>query len=220
MAEKGGCLKLFIGLVLGFVALIAVAGTWFYYNSGNIIRTTGATTAEYMIKGVLDELQYNEQEKARIMEPVNGFTAKMRAGEVSGTQTAAVLESFAQGPLVAFLLKSYEKRYIEQSLVDEASQAEAKKNLSRFIHGSSSGQISMEKVQELVDMIEDKEQVSPGATPLKKKLTPDELSDSITFIKDTADKAGVEDKEFEIDFRVLLEDSISKGMAVGEPVNP
>ena len=196
-----------IGIVLALVVVVK-AKDW--------ARTAGAAVLEIAAEAMMDEFELPEDEKTAAMEPVREFAQQIRDGNVTLEQIAAVGEALTEGPAIAaVLMRGFEAKYLAKSELPDEEKAEARVTISRFVHGVSTESIPSGKVEEISGLVT-YETTGPGGETthnLKESITTEELRSCIKIMKDAADGAAIEEKEFTFDVAEEIRKAIEKGMA-------
>ncbi len=206
-----GCLVL---VVIGVIAGVVV-----YYKAGSWARAAVAVGVEAAAEKTMENLNLPQDEMNAAMEPIREFTQKIRDGEVTLEQALAVGEALAGGPaLAAVMARGFEVKYLHPSdLPDDEKQA-GHVAISRFVNGVSTDRIpdekAKEKVKEIGDIVTVKTTDSAGKTTKQPKdaLTAEELRSCLKIMKDAADAAGVEQREFVVDLAAEIRKAIAIGL--------
>ncbi len=222
--QKGfGCLEAAGIGCLVLVVLGLVAGAVVYYKWESWARTAGAKLAEAAAGSMMDELGIPADEKEAAMKPVREFTRKIRDGEVSMEQVGAVAKALKEGPaLAAMLARGFEARYLNPSDLPEEEKKAGHVAISRFVQGVSTGKIPKEKPKEIRDVCTVKTVDAEGneKRKLKDSITTEELKSCLKTMKDAADAAEIEDREFKVDLAAEIRKAIEAGMEKGPGGEP
>lgn len=215
--QKGfGCLEAAgVGcLVLIVVGLIA--GVVVYYKWEGWVRSIAAKGAEVAAEGMMDELGIPADEKEAAMKPVRELARRIRDGEVGLEQVGAIAEALAEGPaLAAVMARGFEVRYLRPSDLTDEEKTAGYVAISRFVQGVSTGKIPKEKAEEVRDVctVETVEADGNETRKPKDSITTEELKSCLKIMKDAADAAGIENREFKVDLAAELRKAIEAGMA-------
>ena len=202
-----GCLVL---IVLGVVVGLVVWAKWEGWA-----RAAGAAGVELVAEEMMSELGLTEEEKDGAMGPVREFAQQIRDGEVTLAQAIAVGEELVDGPAFAVLLtRGFEGKYLAASELSDAEKQEGHVTLTRFAQGVSTERIPTTKAEEISQIVTIETTDSEGETTkeLKETITTEELKSCLAIMKDSADAAGVEDREFTFDLAEEIRKAIENGM--------
>ena len=218
-----GCLQLAGIGCLALVCLAVVLGIVLYFKAESWARAAGAKLAEVMVEEMVEEVGLSEEEKLSVRKSVREFARKIREGEVSAEQIAAVLEEFAEGGAwAALLMRGFETKYLEPSDLPEEEKAAGRVTVGRFVEGLASEDVPAKRLEEISDIVTYEAVGSDGRKQrrLKDSITTEELRACLSTMKDAADAAGVEDRQFTHDIGEMIEAAIGRGMAPGRASPP
>jgi len=226
--QKGfGCLEAAgIGcLVLLVLGLIVGVFLYKYYRMRvkDMARFEGALLVEAAADGMMDDLGIPADEQRAAMKPVGEFVGRILDGEVNIEQVGAVAEALAEGPaLAAVLARGFEVKYLGPSDLPEDEKKAGHIGISRFVQGVSTGKIPKETAEEIGDMCTVKTVDDDGdeTRKLKDSITAEELKSCLMIMKDAADAAGIENKEFKVDLAAEIRKAIETGMEKGPGGEP
>lgn len=205
-----GCLVL--------VGLAVLLGIVLYFKAETWARSAAAKVVEIIAEEVMDEVGLSEEEKRSASKPVREFAQKVRDGEASMEQIAAVAKEFAEGKAwAALLMRGFQTKYLEPSELTDDEKAAGRVLVGRFTDGLLKESIPMERLEEISDIVSVKTTGADGKEQVKLKdtITIEELKSCLVIMKDAADKGGVEDREFTHDIGEMIGEAIEKGMARG-----
>ncbi|MBK7404014.1 MAG: hypothetical protein IPJ41_05145 [Phycisphaerales bacterium] len=163
------------------------------------------------------------EEQNQVMAVIDNFTAEFEAGKVSAGQFGEVFKQFGESPIVpAMIVAGIQTEYIDKSTLTDEEKAEGSKDLSRFVHGVRNGQISQTKIDDVTQPIaaplgsNSKFAIHSNNVNIELKkpedVTPEELKEFLGNAKAEADKAGVADEKFIIDWSDELQKVIDKAL--------
>ena len=220
-----GCLiALGVLLVILVIVGIIVAVNWRSWTSRGLhsLVQTGVSSSAMPA-----------EEQSEVMAVVDKFTAQFEAGDVSARQFGNVFKELAESPIIpAMIVMSVEADYITKSTLGDEEKATGSKDLSRFVRGVYDGSISQTKIDDVTEPIHaamgasNKIAVHSGNVNIELKrpedVTPEELRQFLANAKAEADKAGVPDERFEIDWSDELQKVIDRatGRAPTQPEPP
>jgi hypothetical protein len=219
MAEEqkksgSGCGKsLGIGCLV-VVLILAIGGFCLAKNWRSIAGWGMVMSANAMFDG----LQLPAEEKAAAMAPIRELTDKFKADAITKEQASAVLKSVFEGPLVDIVaVQAMDVAHLRNSSLPADEKQAGHKTITRFVKGRMDGTVDKETTVKLLDIISTQ---GPGnRRDFKESLTIEELRTCLTIMKEAADKAGVEDKEFKIDLAGEIRKAIDAGLAA-KPATP
>lgn len=162
-------------------------------------------------------------EQDEIMAVVDGFTAEFKAGAVSASQFGQVFKELAESPILpSIVVAGVNADYIVDSELSDEEKAAGAKDLSRFVQGIYTGDISQTKIDDVTEPIHaplgssSKVAIHAGNVNVELKQSEDvttaELQQFLANAKAEADKAGVADELFEIDWSVELQAVIDRAL--------
>ncbi|MHC5058330.1 MAG: hypothetical protein ACYTKD_27045 [Planctomycetota bacterium] len=211
-----GCLQAAGIGCLALIGLAVVLGIVVYSKAESWARAAGATLVEAVTEQAMSEAGLSEEEKDSAREPVREFARKIRDGEVSAEQVAAVVEEFAEGGAWAVLLmRGFQTKYLEPSDLPEEEKAAGRVTVGRFVEGLLRETVPTKRLGEISDIVTYETAGPDGEKQhkLKDSITTEELRSSLSIMKDAADAAGVEDREFTRDIGEMIGQAIERGMA-------
>lgn len=166
-------------------------------------------------EGILGQTQLPEAEREAAMVPIRELAEKIKRGEVSKEQAAAIAEAFAEGPLLMLMMaRGAELKYLVPSELPDEEKKAGSITLSRFAWGMTEQKIDNAKAQAAFDKISIKTRDADGkeTVQLKQSLTTEELREWLQIMKDAADAAGIEDKHFEVNIPEEIRKAIDAGL--------
>jgi len=211
-----GCLQLAGAGCLVIVVLAVVLGILLYFKAEDWARAAGAKIVEVAAEEVMDEVGLSDEEKSSAIGPVREFASKIRDGEASAEQIAAVVEEFAEGRAwAALLMRGFLTKYLEPSELSDEEKAAGRVVVGRFTEGLLKESIPRERLEEISNIVTYETVGADGEKErkLKESITTDELKSCLTIMKDAADTGGVESKEFIHDIGEMIGQAIERGMA-------
>lgn len=213
-AKKGGCLKGCL-IVTAVLSLLIFGATYFLISrSGGFIREQGSAFLENLTQQLLSDASLPAEEKAQIKSIIQGFTSKVRAGEVSLGQGLKVAEILVQGPLIPYwAANSMKVTYLANSRLSEAEKKSGVVVINRFMNGVVKGTISKQEADAIFETVSEPSNKSDSDTPrMKSQLSDDEIRSVLTLMKNAADKANAQESSMEFDLSDELERAIKAGM--------
>lgn len=214
--KRFGCAKMAGVGCLVLVAIGIVAGMVVYFKAKDWARAGIAAVTEKVTEKMVKELGLSEAERESAMEPIREFAQRIRDGEVSLEQGGRVMEALTEGPAFAVLMMHvFERKYLAGPELSEEEKQEGHVTITRFVRGVSTGSIPKTKIEEISKIVMLETTDSEGETTKKPKdtITAEELKSCLTIMKDSADAAGIEEKEFTFDLGEEIRKAIEKGMA-------
>ena len=217
--KKGkGCGKAAgIGCVVVLIVLL-IGGIFVVRNGKKIGASVIAKFTVVATEGMLEGIQLPPEEKESAMVPVRELAEKIRNLEVSVEQAKAIGKALAEGPVATvILMRGAELKYLEGSSLSEEEKQAGRMTISRFTRGVTEKKIGSEKIQHVTGMLSTKTVDNEGkeVVSMKESITTDELKNCLSFMKNAADGAGIEDKEFAVDIASEIREAIDTGMAEG-----
>jgi len=203
--------------------VIVVLAIVLYFKAEDWARAAGAKLVEVAAEQVMDEVGLSEEEKRSASVPVREFARKIRDGEASAEQIAAVVEEFAEGKAwAALLMRGFSKKYLEPSELSDEEKAGGRVTVGRFTEGLLKDSIPKERLEEISNVVTHETVGADGAKErrLKESITTDELKSCLAIMKGAADSAGVENKEFAHDIGEMIGQAIDRGMAKPSDLSP
>ncbi len=213
-----GCLKIAGIGCLVLVVLGAIGGVVLYFKAADWARSALAMAAEEGGKALLEGLEIPADEREAAMAPIRRFAQDIRDDKVSIDQGVAVAQALSEGPAVAAIMaRGFEVKYVKSSELTDEEKQEAHITLTRFAHGITTERIDRKKADEIGDIVGVKTSDGQGNTKMtfKETITTEELNRALAIMKDAADEAGIEEKEFKVDLAAEIQKAIDKGMAKG-----
>ncbi|MHC4198637.1 MAG: hypothetical protein ACYSU0_01400 [Planctomycetota bacterium] len=215
--QKGfGCLEAAGVGCLVLIVLGLIAGVVVYFKWESWVRSIAAGAGEIAADSMMDNLGIPADEKEAAMKPVREFAQRIRDGEVGLEQVGAIAEALAEGPaLAAIMARGFEVKYLGPSDLPEEEKKAGHISISRFVQGVSTGKIPKEKAEQIGDIctVETVDDDGDQTRKLKDSITTEELKSCLGIMKDAADAAGIEDKEFKVDLAAEIRKAIETGMA-------
>jgi len=211
-----GCLQLAGVGCLVIVALVVVLGIVLYFKAEDWARAAAAKFVEVAADEVMDEVGLSDEEKRSASGPVREFARKIRDGEASAEQIAAVVEEFAEGKAwAALLMRGFQTKYLDPSELSEEGKAAGRVVVGRFTEGLLKESIPQERLEEISNIVTYKITGTDGQEQrkLKESITADELKSCLAIMKDAADTGGVDNREFTHDIGEMIGQAIERGMA-------
>jgi hypothetical protein len=212
--KKSGCLKGCL-IVTAVLSLLIFGATYFVISrSGGFIREQGSAFLEKLTQQLLSDATLPAEEKAQIQSIVQGFTAKVRAGEVSLGQGLKVAEILVQGPLIPYWAANTMKvTYLANSRLSDAEKKSGVIVINRFMNGVVKGTISKKEADAIFETVSEPTGKSDSETPrIKSQLSDDEIRSVLALMKTAADKANVQESSMELDLSDELARAIKAGM--------
>jgi nitrogen fixation protein FixH len=193
-----GCL-----VVLGIIIAALVFGAW--YTSQNWRGWVAPPIRQAMTDG-LAQASLPDEQRVALENEINGLIDSFEQGNLSMQEIGLIAQEFVESPLLpAAIVMGFDKSYYEPSTLSEEEKLEARKQMSRFIHGLTSEQIVLTKVDDTMAPISDPQGeivIDTGSMSVKLKsperVTPEELREVTALMKTAADEAQIEDVLIEI----------------------
>jgi hypothetical protein len=194
-----GCL-----VVLGLIIAVGVFGVW--YTTQNW-RGWAATPIRQAMTSGLAQANLPDEQRIALENEITGLIDSFEQGNLSMQEIGMIAQEFVESPLLpAAIVMGFDKSYYEPSALSAEEKLEARKQMSRFIHGLTNEQIPQTKVDDTVAPISDpagEVVIDTGTIKLSLKspqrTTPQELREVIALMKAAADEALIEDALIEID---------------------
>ncbi len=215
-----GCLQLAGVGCLAIIGLAVVLGIVLYFKAEGWARAGGAKLVEVITEQAMAEVGLSEEEKRSAREPVREFARKIRDGEVSAEQVAAVLKEFVDGGAWApLLMRGFETKYLAPSDLPEEEKSAGHVTISRFVEGLTGEAIPQKRLEDISGVVTYEAVGSDGQKQrkLKDSITTEELRSCLSIMKGAADEAGIEDREFTHDIGEMIGQAIEKGIASAGP---
>ena len=116
-------------------------------------------------------------------------------------------------------------KYVQAGALSEDEKKAAHITVTRFTQGLIDETVSTETKDEITAIVTETSVDSSGdeSTDLKDSITDEELKECLKLMKDAADKAGIENKEFKVDIAEEIRKAIEAGLAsaaAGENAQP
>ena len=216
-----GCL-----VVLGIIIAALVFGGW--YASQNWRGWVAPPIRQAMTDG-LAQASLPDEQRVALETEINGLIDSFEQGNLSFQEIGLIAQEFVESPLLpAAIVMGFDKSYYAPSTLSEEEKLEARKQMSRFIHGLTNEQIPQTKVDDTVAPISDpagEVVIDTGTVKLSLKspqrVTPEELREVTTLMKAAADEALIEDALIEInvaqEFTEMVDRALGRTPAVLPP---
>ncbi len=204
-----GCLVMLLVLVL--------AGFFIVRNAKSLLVNVSQSAAH----SVVDASHLSTEQKTALKKEITQLGDEVKAGDITVEQVGQVMEQLTEGPLLMVgMLHLLLNEHIKNSALSEAEKEAARKTVSRLCHGGLEGDITQEKLQQLMN------QLGPTAADgnsaprqeVKEQLTPEELAQVLEAAKRYADEAAVPDQMFDVDLASKLRqiiDEVRRGTGAG-----
>jgi len=197
---KGCLIAVGIAVVLAVVVMFVIVMNWRGWMAGQM------TVA---IDAMLEASELPDQEQAEIKVQLTRVTDAFREGQLSGEQTAELLQQLTESPLMATLMVGVaDAEYLSQSGLTEDEKVEGRQSLGRFVRGFTNEQIDEQAFDEVMVHIADR---GPnGDWILRDEVSDDDLRAFLVAVKTKADEAEipleVETVDPSEEFRRIIDD--------------
>ncbi len=210
-----GCL-----IALGVVMLLAVIGA--IIVAMNWQKWTASLLNKGMVAAV-DETSLSIEEKQAVKSVIDDFTDEFRRGDITMQQFGQVVQEITESPMLpGIVFASLDKMYIQDSDLPDEEKTQASKDVGRFVRGVFDGSISQTRIDDVTEPLHYK---GVGQAPISihannlnlelknsKDVTLEELKAFAANAKAEADKAGVPDEAFTIDYAKELKAAIDRAL--------
>lgn len=213
--KKGGCMK---AAGIGCLVVLLAAGIGGFYVAKNYKRiglTIASKGTVVAAESLLGNMQLPDSEREAAMVPIREFAARVGKGEVTMKQLEVIGKVLTEGPLPMLVMaRAAEVKYLQPSDLPEEEKKAGSVTLSRFAWGMTEKKIDTEKLNSVFDRISVKTTGANGQenVRLKEKLSSDDLRDWLKTMKDAADEAGVEDRQFDVNIAAEIRKAIDAGL--------
>ena len=200
-----GCLVVAVLLVVFSIVL--------YFKAGDWGRAAAAWTMNMTAEATLKNMKLPEDERKAAMEVIREFTQKVRENKISAVQGQRIAERIMEGPVaVVIATRMCEVAYVEPADLDEQKKKAAHVTVSRFAHGIATEQIPRKKGDAIKDIVMEPNPANPNQQKLRESIKPEELEKCLTLMKEAADEADIERREYAIDIAAEIRKAIQAGM--------
>lgn len=213
--EKSGCSSCLTGcgivaLILFVLLLIGIGIVWFY-GKGWMAGFTSRAVEEGINATALPEA-----EKQETIAQVRRVTDAFGEGRLSWQQLGEVIGEIAQSPVMTTLIVSAaEKKYIENSGLNEEEKAAGRQTLARFARGMIDQKINEQELDAVMVHIADRQ--PDGSWQLRNQVGDEELKKFLAAAKEAADKAEIPDQPETVDPSEELKQIIDKALSEPAP---
>jgi hypothetical protein len=201
------------------VIIAVVAGLIIAKNWEKIVGVSVTAGARAMFQG----LQLPADEKQAAMVPVQELADKIKSKQVSVEQAGSVMKSVLEGPLpYVIILRAFEVAYLQPSSLPAEEKTAGHVTVTRFAKGLIDNTVDRNSGKEIMNVISVKT-TGPGGkenVKFKETITVEELKKSLAIMKEAADKAGVEDKEFKVDIAAEIRKAIDASLSAKPAPKP
>ncbi|MCC7388680.1 MAG: hypothetical protein IT431_07910 [Phycisphaerales bacterium] len=220
-----GCLvALGILVLLLVIGGVVVALNWRGWTAG--LMEQGITAA-------IDEADVSAEDAAAMKLEVATLMQDFKDKKVSVEDLAHVVEEVAQSPVMtAASVMFVDKSYVQASALTVEEKAEGTTQISRFMRGLFSEQISKTKIDDVTSPIHyqastDKQPpVQINANNLNMQLkspedvTPEQLKEFLANCKTAADEAGIPPERYEVDMAREFSAAIDRALGRAPALPP
>ncbi len=195
-----GCL---VVVVLAIIAL--VIGGWYAMANWRGWASDGARS---IFNDAIAQVDLPDDQKIALEAEVSGLIDSFEAGDLSLAELGQITAEFSESPLLpaAIVMGFNESYYADNEELTDEQKTESRKQISRFVNGITSEEIAQTKIDDTFEPISSPTgEVDINAQTFRVRLklpentTPDELMAVIDNMRDQADEADIEDKEFVVD---------------------
>ena len=212
--EKKSVWPKVLGIGCLLVILLVGAGGYLIYVKG---KDFALSTISTVIKSAAEEmfisLNLPEADRDAAMVPIDAFAERIKNGEISLEQAAAVGQELAEGGVVALLVsRAFEVGYMEKSGLSSEEKLTGHITLTRYGEAVMKDQLSKAEIEQVTNVILEDVNGDGKNEQLKQTLTDDEIRECLALMKKSADDAGIEDREFTVDLPKAIQTAIDRGM--------
>jgi len=212
--KKGSVWPKVLGIGCLLLILIIGAGGYLVYTKGkDMALSLSSTVITTLADKMFISLKLPEADRDAAMVPIDAFAERIKNGEISFEQAAAVGKELAEGGVVALLAsRAFEVGYMEKSGLSPAEIAAGHITLTRYGEAVTKGKLSEEEIEKVTNVILKDPDGDGENQELKQSLTDEEIRECLALMKKSADDAGIEDREFTVDLPKAIQDAIDRGI--------